>query len=64
MVCAELLIRLNGGELVATDAELFPVVLNVAEGLLDETGLADWFRAHIRVERSAVHEPSGSYSTE
>lgn len=60
-VSAEILIELNGGELVASDADLYPVVLAVAQGLWSEDELAGWLREQIRDANDGVHEPSAKY---
>jgi len=48
VVCETFLI-LNGYTLEATDTELYPVFLSLAEGSLSENELAEWLLAHSRV---------------
>lgn len=56
-VTCETFVRLNGAELTASDLELFPVYLALAEGKLPEREFAAWLRAHLRgPQRDAVHE--------
>lgn len=58
-VACEVFIRLNNGLLDASDLELYPVYLALAEGSLDETGFADWLRPRIRIKSSnRVQEPA------
>ncbi len=47
-VVCEAFIELNGYLLDATDDELFPIVLRLAEGDLSESELVDWLRDHVR----------------
>lgn len=41
----ELFLNLNGYELIATDEEMFPVLLAAASGTIDDAELADWIRS-------------------
>jgi death-on-curing protein len=47
VVCETFLI-LNGYELDATDVQLYPVFLSLAEGSLSEAELSAWLTAHTR----------------
>src|SRR5438034_2660610 len=47
-VVCEAFLELNGFVLDATDAELYPVFLSLAEGSLSESDLATWLTAHTR----------------
>lgn len=47
-VVCETFLNLNGFELTASDAELYPVVLSLAAGQLDETTFATWLKQHGR----------------
>jgi death-on-curing protein len=47
-VVCETFLELNGFVLDATDAELYPVFLRLAEGSLSESDLAAWLTAHTR----------------
>ena len=60
-VATEVFVDLNGGELLACDAELYPVVLSVAQGYWTELELADWLREQIRSEITGVHETNANY---
>ena len=61
-VCCELLIRLNGARLDATDADMFPVFLRMAEGLLSQMQLADWLRERIvSTPQGQVQEAAAAY---
>ena len=61
-VACEVFIRLNSASLEATDLELYPVYLALAEGSLDEAAFADWLRPRIHAKpTSKVQEPKASY---
>lgn len=61
-VCCETFIALNGGELNATDAELFPRFLALAEGELSRDDLVLWFRTKINsVPDRDIQEPAKNY---
>ena len=47
-VVCETFLELNGVTLEATDAELYPVFLDLAAGALSEDELAAWLAAHTR----------------
>ena len=47
-VVCETFLELNGFVLDATDTELYPVFLRLAEGSLSEVDLATWLTAHTR----------------
>ena len=55
IVTCETFIELNGGKLEAHDADLYPLVLALADGRLSAQELAAWLRSHLRV--TGVHEP-------
>ncbi len=61
IVSAELFIELNEGALVASDSDLFPVILEVAQGLMSEHELAGWLRDHIRLQSDSIQEPAAAY---
>ncbi len=50
IVSCETFIELNGARLEASDAELFPMILGLADGEVGETEFADWLRAHLQVD--------------
>lgn len=56
--CA-LFLELNGYELLASDADLYPVFIQLAAGELDEDELTEWLREHSRPNQ--VNEPAGRY---
>ncbi len=57
-VACEVFIVLNDASLDATDLELYPVYLALAEGSLDEAGFAEWLRPRLHVKpTSTVQEP-------
>lgn len=59
----ETFIVLNGGRLVATDAELYPLYLALAEGSLPEADFAAWLRQHLmQAVPPAVNEGKASYA--
>ena len=60
-VLCETFIMLNGMELVATDLELYPIYLGLAEGSLSEREFAAWLRKRIQPADSRVHEEGAAY---
>ena len=57
-VCYRVFLALNGVEISASDEDKYVMMLELAEGSLDEAGFADWLRSHIRpTPRLGVHEP-------
>lgn len=62
-VACEVFIVLNGAMLQATDLELYPVHLSLAEGLLSEADFAAWLRQHIMLEHgNKVQEKRARYA--
>jgi death-on-curing protein len=62
-VACEAFIVLNGGALKASDLDLYPMYLALAEGSLSEADFATWLRRHIHREPgNEVHEPRPRYS--
>ena len=62
-VACETFLLLNGAELEATDLELYPVYIALAEGRMPETEFADWLRAHLRIDAGGkVNEPRTRYA--
>ena len=62
-VACETFIVLNGAELVAGDAELYPIYIALADGSLAETDFAAWLRPRIAVARAGkVQEPRKRYA--
>lgn len=62
-VACEAFIVLNGGILAASDLELYPLYVSLAEGTLDEANFAAWLRQHIQLEpRTEVHEVGARYT--
>ena len=61
-VACELFLVLNDAMLQASNIELYPVYLALAEGSLDEAGFAEWLRPRLRIAAGdAVHEPKKRY---
>lgn len=61
-VCCEVFIRLNSAVLQASDLELYPVYLALAEGSLDETEFAAWLRERLRfADTGRVNESKAAY---
>ena len=57
-VACELFLVLNQAALQASNIELYPVYLSLAEGSLSEAEFADWLRPRLRLTAGdAVHEP-------
>lgn len=62
-VACETFIMLNGASLQASDLELYPTYLALAEGTLDEAGFADWLHRHIEIDTdSGIHEKPARYA--
>jgi death-on-curing protein len=61
-VCCEAFLELNGAVLDASDPELFPQYLALAEGKLSERDFAAWLRARLQLtSRREAHEPRRPY---
>ena len=61
-VACETFILLNDAALEASDDELYPHYLGLAEGSLDEAGFADWLRTKIVAKPPGkVQEPKPRY---
>ncbi len=61
-VACETFILLNDAALEASDDELYPRYLGLAEGSLDEAGFADWLRTKIVAKPAGkVQEPKPRY---
>jgi death-on-curing protein len=61
-VCCETFVEMNGGAIEASDPELFPQYLALAEGKLSEGDFAAWLRERIRLaRRGETHEPRRPY---
>ena len=61
-VACETFILLNDASLEASDDELYPHYLGLAEGSLDEAGFADWLRTKIVAKPAGkVQEPKPRY---
>ena len=61
-VCCETFVDMNGAALEASDVELFPQFLALAEGKLPERDFAAWLRERTRLApRGDAHEPRRAY---
>ncbi|RYF81567.1 MAG: type II toxin-antitoxin system death-on-curing family toxin [Comamonadaceae bacterium] len=61
-VLCEVFLMLNGAELVASDLELYPQYLGLAEGSLGEADFANWLRPRIKVQApNLVQEKPARY---
>ncbi|MCF7220897.1 type II toxin-antitoxin system death-on-curing family toxin [Marilutibacter chinensis] len=60
-VACETFLVLNGARLDASDLELYPQYIALADGSLDEAGFAGWLRAHVVVAAPRVQEPAAAY---
>ncbi|WP_297833454.1 type II toxin-antitoxin system death-on-curing family toxin [Thermomonas sp.] len=57
-VACELFVELNDAELQASNIELYPMFLSLAEGSLSETDFADWLRPRLQLAGvNRVNEP-------
>lgn len=59
-VACETFLELNGATLEASDPDLYPVYLALAEGKLREKDFAAWLRARVR-GRNLASEPRAAY---
>lgn len=64
IVSCETFIELNGAELEASDAEIYPAILGLAEGRISETEFAEWLRTHLRFDPAgdAIQERPARYA--
>ena len=61
-VACETFVMLNGASLDATDLELYPVYVALAEGSLSEADFAAWLRPRLKlVAGASVNEPRSRY---
>lgn len=61
-VACETFLELNGATLGASDPELYPVYLALAEGKLSERDFAAWLRERVRTRgRGKAREPRAAY---
>lgn len=61
-VTCETFLLLNGTEIDATDVELYPQYLGLADGSVSESDFAQWLRAHLRMRGGhQVNEPKAAY---
>lgn len=59
-VACELFLVLNGFRLLADNASLYPIFIQLAAGEISEVELADWLRANTRPDQ--VSEPASRYA--
>lgn len=61
-VVCEVFIELNSGKLEASDLELYPQYIGLADGSLSEKEFADWLRARIDIDTPGqVQETKATY---
>jgi len=61
-VCYRAFIRLNGGDLVASDEEKYAMMIGLSEGSISEADFATWLRAHLVVTRKGkLQEKRAAY---
>lgn len=61
-VCYRAFIRLNGGDLVASDEEKYAMMIGLSEGSLSEADFATWLRTHLVVTRKGkLQEKRAAY---
>lgn len=61
-VCYRVFLRLNNGNLVASDEEKYSAMIGLAEGSLTEKDFAEWLRARIQIDAPGrMQEGSASY---
>eukprot|EP00456_Euglypha_rotunda_P036441 TRINITY_DN27981_c0_g1_i1.p3 TRINITY_DN27981_c0_g1~~TRINITY_DN27981_c0_g1_i1.p3 ORF type:complete len:158 (+),score=34.40 TRINITY_DN27981_c0_g1_i1:94-567(+) len=63
IVSCETFIELNGALLAASDTEIYPVILALADGSLSESDFASWLRSHLHfdAQTGGVQEPQARY---
>lgn len=63
IISCETFLELNGAVLEASDAEVYPAILGLAEGRISEAEFSDWLRAHLHVSPGgAVQQPRARYT--
>lgn len=64
IVSCETFIELNSAMLDAGDADVFPVILGLADGSLSEADFAEWLRMHLKIDlrSSDIQEPRVQYA--
>lgn len=61
-VVCEVFIELNSGKLQASDLELYPQYIGLADGSLTEQDFAEWLRARIKIDPPGhIQESKASY---
>jgi len=62
-VACEVFVMLNGASIEATDLELYPIYLALAEGGLSEADFAAWLRPRLKLAAGvSVNEPRARYA--
>jgi len=62
-VCYRVFLRLNGGDLAASDEEKYAMTLGLAEGTISEAEFAEWLRPRITMSATGkVQEPPARYA--
>jgi death-on-curing protein len=62
-VACEVFVMLNGASLDATDLDLYPVYIALADGSLSEADFAAWLRPRLKlVAGTSVNEPRARYA--
>lgn len=62
-VCYRVFLRVNGGDLAASDEEKYAMTLGLAEGTISEAEFADWLRPRITMSATGkVQEPPARYA--
>lgn len=62
IVSCETFIELNDATLTASDAQIYPMILALANGQTDESEFAAWLRAHLQFAApQALQEPAARY---
>ena len=61
-VCYRVFLRLNHGNLIASDEEKYAAMIGLADGSLTEKDFAEWLRARIQIDALGhVQEPKKTY---
>lgn len=63
ILSCELFIELNDGELLASDVDIYPQILSLAQGQLSEADFASWLRANIRNTAEQINKTAAAYTS-
>lgn len=64
IICCGVFMALNNTELTATDVEIYPIILSLAEGHLTEEEFASWLSEHSKSTADQLQEKSATYASD